>query len=244
MGLCALLYVVLISLVGARMLLLARRSGGRPELLIGMGSVLVAGVGFPTSLLSGFGKPVGEVHVALWIASESITQLGIVLLYGFTQQVFRPGVAWAKALVIAVAAYLPVGLLGAGHALATAAPDQGSVPATSSWLLLCFVGYGGCFVWSALESLHQRDMARRRGALGLADRFVANRFLLYAIYGIAATGILAANAAGVLLGQDISASPIVLVPSALLGVVASVAMYLAFVPPAWYRERVRAGVRP
>jgi hypothetical protein len=71
-------------------------------------------------------------------------------------------------------------------------------------------------------------MARRRLALGLADPVVANRFLLFGIYGIAATGMLAGNVVAVLLRHDISTSPFVVVPGAVLGPVAAAAMYLAF----------------
>jgi hypothetical protein len=241
---CILLYVVVTTGVGVRMLLLARRTGGRPELLIGAGSVLVCGIGFPTSVASGFGKPAGEVSAAFWVVSELCTQAGIVAFYLFTQQVFRPGVRWAQALVAGMAVWLPVGLAGAAQALAAAAPEVGSVAAVHGWLLWCLAGYGGVFVWSALESLRQHGMARRRLALGLADPLVAHRFLLFALYSLAASVMLAANVVGVLLGHDISTSLVVLLPSGVLGVAAAAAMYLAFLPPGWYLARVRAAAAP
>lgn len=238
---CILLYVVVLAGVGVRMLLLARRTRGRPELLIGAGSVLVCGIGFPTSVASGFGRAAAEVDVAFWVASELCTQAGMVFLCAFTQQVFRPGVAWARALVAALALYLPVGLAGAANALSVAGPGVGSVPAVRGWLLWCLAGYGFTFAWSAVESLRQHAMARRRLALGLADPLVVHRFLLFALYGLAAAGIVACNVAGVVLGHDISASLLVLVPSGVLGAAAAAAMYLAFLPPARYVARVRAG---
>jgi hypothetical protein len=238
--LCVLLYVATVAVVGVRMLLLARTTGGRPELLLSAGSLAVVAVGFPTSIASGFGKLAGEVHVGFWVASELATQIGIVLLYLFTQQVFRPAVPWARGLVIGVAVYLPLCLAGAGLELAAAAPEVSSVGATRRWLLLCFAGYGGCFLWSGVESLLQHRMAVRRHALGLADRIVASRFLLFAFYSLAATGIMLANAAGALLGLDLSTSLVVLLPSAVLGLAASAAIYLAFLPPRWYLERLGA----
>jgi hypothetical protein len=238
--LCVLAYVVVVTAVGARMLWLARRTRGVPERLIGAGSVLICGVGFPASVVSGFGGALAQVEVPLWLASEFLTQVGIVLMYGFTQQVFRPGARWAKALIVAVAVWLPVALAGAGFALAQAPAEASSVIATRGWLLACFVAYGGCFVWTAIESLHHYRMARRRQALGLADAVVVSRFLLWGCYGIAATGILAANAAGVILGHNISTSQVVLLPAGGLGLVASVAIYFVFVPPAWYLGWLRA----
>jgi hypothetical protein len=238
-GLSVALYVGVVSLVGVRMLWLARRTRGRPECLIGAGSLLICGVGFPTSVASGFGRDVAGLNLPLWLGSELVTQVGIVLIYGFTQQVFRPGVGWARALIAAAALWLPASLAGAGLALAAAQPGDSSVVAARPWLLACFAGYSGCFVWSALESLHHHGMARRRQALGLAEPAVANRFLLWAAYSLAATGINAANALGVVLGLDLSTSPVVLLPAGGLALVGSVAMTLVFLPPACYRERLR-----
>jgi hypothetical protein len=236
----SLLYVGTTSLVALRMLLLAAATRRLPELLLGAGGLLICGVGFPISVAAGFGGPVAGLNAPLWVGSELATQAGVALLYLFTQQVFRPGVAWARALVAGVALYLPAALAGAASALSTAAPGESSVAVTRGWLLLCFAGYAGCFVWSAAESLREHAMARRRQAIGLADPIVVNRFYLWSGYGLAATGIMLANTAGVLLGVDISSSLVVLVPSGVLGLAASVAMYLVFVPPAWYLERIRA----
>jgi hypothetical protein len=237
-----LLYVVVVTAVGLRMLLLARRTRGLPELLIGAGSVLICGVGFPASVASGFGGATGSVNVPLWLASEFVTQAGILLMYGFTQQVFRPGVAWARASIAVASVLLPASLAGAGLALSGADPEASSVAVTHDWLLLCFAGYTAGFVWSALESLRHYRMARRREALGLADPVVANRFLLWGCYGLAATGITTANAVGVVLGHNISTSLVVLLPAGVLGFAASVAIYLVFLPPAWYLDRLGARV--
>ena len=222
------------------MLLLARKTRRLPELVLGAGSVLICGVGFPASLASGFGGVVGQMRIPLWVASEFVTQVGIVLLYVFTLQVFRPGVGWAKALVAFVGAFLPIALAMAWYALSLAGPGEHSVQVVGSELLVCFAGYGGCFVWSAAESFHQYRMAQRRQELGLADPVVVSRFRLWTCYSLAATGIMAANAFGVLLGHDISTSPVVLVPAGVLGFAASVAMYFVFLPPGWY---LRAAAR-
>jgi hypothetical protein len=82
-------------------------------------------------------------------------------------------------------------------------------------------------------------MALRRMALGLADPVVTNRFLLWGLFGLMATGINVASAAGVVLGADPTHSPLVLVPMGLLGAGAALAKYLAFFPPAWYLGRLR-----
>ena len=181
------------------------------------------------------------MNAPLWVASELVTQLGVVLLYGFTQQVFRPGVAWAKAL-IAGRRRVPAG--GArGRGLRALGGSRRSLLGRGDAHVAAPVltpAYAGCFVWTAIESLHHYGMARRRQALGLADPVVASRFLLWGFYGLAATGIMAANALGVLLGHNISTSLVVLVPSGVLGFAASISIYFVFLPPAWYLGWLRS----
>jgi hypothetical protein len=242
-GICLLLFVVVSTATGLRMLLLARRTGGRPELLMGAGMVLIAGVGYPATIVAGFGGTVGELSVPLYAAGSLLTQLGIALIYAFTQQVFRPGVGWARMGVGAGCAIMLVSLAGTTGSLARAGDAEISHLVARSWLSVGIVGYSGCFLWTAIEGLFAHRMALRRLALGLADPVVANRFLLWGVFGLMATGINVASAAGNALGIDPSRSPIVLVPMGVLGAAASVAMTLAFFPPAWYLARLRGTAR-
>jgi hypothetical protein len=234
-GLSVLLFIVVGTAVGVRMLALARRTGGRPEWLMGAGLVLVCGLGYPGSLLSGFGQgSVGEVRLPVWAGSTLLTQTGIGSIWLFTGAVFRPGVGWARALTGLGLAALVASFLGTGHVLATAPDDASCTASTRHWLLLGMLGYAGSFLWSAVEGLLQRRMALRRLALGLADPVVTNRFLLWGLFGLMATGINLASVVGVVLGVDPAESLLVLLPMGVLGAAASVLMYLAFFPPAWY----------
>jgi hypothetical protein len=243
-GLCLLLFVATVSVVGVRMLLLASRTRGRHELLMGLGMVQVGMLGYPLTLVAGFGRPVGELNLPLWVAGSLVTDLGLALIYAFTWQVFRPAARWGAALCAAGLAFMLAGLAGATRALATAPPEASSQLVVRGWLFVSMVGFWGCFLWSAIEGFVQHRMARRRLALGLADPVVADRFWLWGVFGLSASAINATSSIANALGLDPSRSPLVLVPMGVLGAVASVAMYLAFLPPAWYLGRVRAHAPP
>jgi hypothetical protein len=242
-GFCLLLFVAVSTLVGVRVLMLAHRTKARPELLMGTGMVLIAGVGYPSTILAGFGGAVGEMSVPIYAAGCFLTQVGITLIFAFTQQVFRPHDGWARALVAAGAAIMLVSLVGATRALATADALATSFLVARSWLAVAMVGYTACFLWTAIEGIVHHGKAVKRMALGLADPVISNRFLLWGVFGLMATGINFASVTGNVLGVDPTRAPLVLVPMGVLGGGASVAMYLAFFPPSWYIAWVRQPAR-
>jgi hypothetical protein len=239
-GLFQLLFIVTVTIVGTRMLLLSRRTHGRHELLIGAGMVLIGAVATPINVVSGFGKTVADMSLPLWLLGTFVTQIGIGLIYAFTWQVFRPNDAWGRAIVVGGVLFMVVGTAAAGHALA-AAPRAASAPLVArNGLFVGMVGYSGCFLWSAIEGFVQYANARKRLALGLADAVIANRFLLWGLFGLSATGINIASIGANAMGLDPTRSPVVLIPLGALGFCASVLIYLAFLPPAGYVAFVRA----
>jgi hypothetical protein len=237
---CVVFYLAIATAIGSRLLWVGVRGRRRPEVLLGAGTLLVAPVALPASIASGFGGPAGQVHATLWTVSELVTQIGIVCLYAFTQQVFRPGVAWARRVIALAAVVLPICLVGCAIGLAKAPADWISAKACSPWILFCQLGYMGVFAWAAIEGLSHYRTAQRRVALGLIDPTVANRFLLFAIYGICCSGISVAYDVAIVLELNIATSLVVVLPAALLSMVSSTAMFLAIFPPAWFIARLRA----
>jgi hypothetical protein len=242
-GLCLLLFVAVASGVGLRVLLLARRSRGVPELLMGCGMLSIAALGYPLTIVAGFGGSVGALNLPLYTAGSFLTQLGVALIYAFTWQVFRPAAGWAKALVGAGSAVMLASLVGASAAISSASSETLSHLAARSWLSVSMIGYTTGFLWTAVEGLVHYRAALRRLAFGLADPVVANRFLLWGAFGLMATGINFSSALGNWMGSDPSRSPVVLVPMGVLGAGASIAMSLAFFPPARYLAWVRGGAK-
>jgi hypothetical protein len=234
-GLSLLLFVATTAIVGVRMLLLARRTGERPEFLMGAGMALVGGIGYPGGIISRFGLgSVGEMSFPIWFISTACTQVGIALIYAFTWQVFRAKVTWAKVLVVAGVGSMAAGLAGMAHALATAPSTADSALVTRGPIFIGMVGYAGCFLWTALEGFHHHRMALCRLALGLTDPIVANRFFLWGFFGLMASALTAISAVIAVLGGKPSGTPITMLPMGVLGAAAATAMYLAFFSPAWY----------
>jgi hypothetical protein len=98
----------------------------------------------------------------------------------------------------------------------------------------------GCLLWGAGEALSYWGRMRRRARIGLADPVVANRFLLWGI-GAGAAG--QGSLVGIVVQLHTGLAPIelpgVMLSSCIHGMVAAVAMWLAFVPNAAYTSWIR-----
>ena len=127
------IFVLAASIVGVHLLLLARRTGQLPELLVGVGFSLIGLLGYPLAMISGFGRgAVSEVNLGMWVAGMLIMNAGLTCLYAFTARVFRSGQTWAW-LAVAV---LTIGNLGSAsgswRALAAAPPEALSYHVTAA----------------------------------------------------------------------------------------------------------------
>src|SRR5262245_26634874 len=172
------LFVVWI-VTGIRMMRLARRTGRSPELLLGLGLLLQAGIGYPISVVAPYA---GAALPLLWFLSSSCTNTGMGLLFAFTAHVFHDRARWAWMIVGAGSALLLVQTIG--HVTTQSSAD----PAVRAEGLL-FWGAGSLFLsgfswgWTGFEALRYHDRLRKRAALGLADPVVVNRMLLWGMMG-------------------------------------------------------------
>jgi hypothetical protein len=95
-------------------------------------------------------------------------------------------------------------------------------------------------LWGSGEALAYWRRMKRRSLLGLADPAVTNRFLLWGIgAGAAGVGSAIGVIAGMVIGQGNSEIPWVVMSSSIHGLVAAIALSLAFVPPPSYLRWVR-----
>lgn len=237
-------FMVVGGVVGVRLLLLARRSRQLPELTIGLGLVLIAPVGYPLMLAATvpdlFSLSTGRVLYAL---AMLVTAVGSSSIFVFTWRVFRPHAAWASALVFLAIVALFVQAV-ASSVLAFLVPTLEMMNQASLWFvtrqLAIMLSYG----WTAVEALRYFGLLRRRMGLGLADPVVANRFLLWGVAGVLSFTAAGTMGAIVLAGGDPVHHAGARLAIGVGGFLVSVALYLAFMPPASYLRWIGARRTP
>lgn len=231
---CGLAFAIVGLVVGIRLIALARRTHGLPEILVAV-ALLCGGLGVGFLRVIALYAPLSEGLI-------SVAALGVHLCRGVTVgaivimvwRVFAPGRVWSSAL----AALLLLGLVLAmvGEVREMRPPATTNHPLYWLWTGLMLVS----FSWASWESLRYHAMLRRRIRLGLADPVVANRILLWGV----ASGCIAIQtpvilASTVLSGGDHIASWALVVVS-VFSCLASATVWLAFFPPASYLKRIAA----
>jgi hypothetical protein len=229
-----LLFALAGLVVAIRLLALARRTHGLPEILIA------------AALLSG-GLGVGiframVMHAPLSDGLLSAVELGVHFCRGITifaialvaWRVFAPNRLWASTLAGTI--LLGTALVLVGEVREMRPPTATDHPLYWAWCALLMVSFG----WGSWESLRYHAKLRRRMPLGLADPVVANRILLWGIAsGCVAIQAMIVVASTVLGGADLIPPGLLAILSG-LSCLAAAAVWLAFFPPKAYLERVRA----
>jgi len=227
--------------VGVRLLLLWRRTRELPELLLGIGILLTAGIGYGLMIGSSLARlALPDAVPALAIASAAgwlLHHTGVVLVIGFVVYVFRPRARWARLLASLLICCLTFGLVLYGL---EGGFEHGRSEGFGFWL--SFAAIGSYPLWGATEALvYWRRMQRRR-EIGLAHPVVTNRFLLWGIASICTAAAVWTVTAPALLGLSRSRQedlmPLTLLATACFGIGAVCAYWLAFLPPRWYAARL------
>lgn len=231
-------FFVVSLLVGVRLVRLAARTRRLPELLMGIGVLGIGPVGFGGIVVaSGLAHDAPALSRLVAGAASAAVALGVAAKFLFNWRIYRP----SSRLVALVSL---VGVVAAAGTLAAENIATGFDTAAwrgPGWHVARSVLQVGCLLWGAGEALLYWRRMRRRVALGLADPLVADRFLLWGI-GAGAAGLGSAIGTAVLLvsGRAPLEQTWVTMSSSLHGLVAAAALWLAFLPPAAYRRRVRA----
>jgi hypothetical protein len=226
--------------IGLRLLLLARRTGKFPEFLIGIAVLCLGPLGYGLSMLA-FALASHSLTLSATLMGSSLlaANLGAIAQFLFAWTVFRRGARWAQAAVCAA-----IGLLLAayvGDMLETGLVNRR--PA-GMWFWLGSLARSAAIGWTAIESLRYHRIMRTRARLGLADPVVAQSFLLWGVgCGAAFSGALVGHTTRILTGSGVAAFAALNLIVSLHGLVAAIAMWLAFLPPPAYLRRIGARSR-
>jgi hypothetical protein len=232
-------YLLTITVVGCRLLLLARRTGALPELLLGGALILGGTLGGPLEAVAMAAKAeIGpETAGRLLFAGKAFGVVAVACHALFIRCVFRPRERWATVLVFALVACLLAGMTGTATSGAFATAETPLL-----WFWVDLAARLGGSTWLVLEAARYYGLMRRRLRLGLADPVVANRFFLFTVAGVCSIAFLLTSAPPVILDQERYALILTmdLVVCSAAGVGVSVLYLLTFLPPAAYLRRVRA----
>ena len=228
--------------IGVRLMLLSRRTGARPELLLGIGLFLTGGFGYGILIAvalirQAMGDRTPAIVEPIGIVGKALHDLGVVAMLGFILTVFRPGERWAMAFVA-----LMVAALAVGNVVNAATGGFREARPMGFWYWLGFATIGTQPLWASFEALRYHDLLRKRRALGIADPVVVNRVLLWGVASIfSAAAIWTISLPSMLfpLDDQMRTAPTAMLLTALWGIGAITSYWFAFFPPGWYLARLR-----
>jgi hypothetical protein len=216
-------------IAGYRLLRLSRRTGEHPELLLGI-YFAFSGLWY---VLYNAPYLLGMEALPPLIGKgiEWLYVVGVVPYLLFIRSAFRPGSAWATAVVIVCTLFMFAG------AIVTSVTGELSITLDDPAFLIEWIGYTVPCVWMCCEGALSNAAARKRVRIGLCDPIVANRYLLFACFGFCQTAACASELSWAYVNSTGAASSSI--SEVLLGgtEIASVAvLWLAFFPPLVYRR--------
>ena len=222
--------------IGIRLVWLAHRNRGLPELLIGVSILGIGPAGFALMVgAMGLQDRPGAALVCLAAAQLAIA-IGAMSAYVFNRTVFRPDAAWARAVIWIAALLFAVCFFGRFAVGSYTLPMR-----LDFWTEIGSFNMIGCMMWGAFESLRYYGIMRRRARLGLADPLLTNRFLLWGLgIGSAGFGALIANVVMIARGSAMTELDGLTLSNSMFGLTAAVLMWIAFLPPAFYRRWIAA----
>ncbi len=169
---------IIYLIVAFRLARLASRTGERPERLLSA-MFLFSGASYVLYVV-----PMAITIDALWtpfnFAGRAIYLPAPILIAMFTREVFRSDARFSTWMV-----YATSGLLVVGVGVSASMGDWEGYSLGNPFFWFEWVGYTIPFVWAGLEAFGQYRSALRRQRLGLCDRLVCNRLLLWSIWGMA-----------------------------------------------------------
>lgn len=232
------LFMITSAAVGARLLLLWRRTRELPELLLTVALWCTGVLGFALGMIARLSAAAGGSATPIAVAALCSEYVGCGALAAFAWRVFHPRDAWAKALC-GVLVVLLLGALVAEIASGQYVHYTDGSRISGPIVPLAIAARGLGPAWVSLECFRYHALLRRRLKLGLAEIAVVHRI---ALWGAAAAATAAGYAIAVVhrtvFGTGLQAHVWALDSVSLLAFVSAIGVGLAFFPPRFYRRWV------
>ncbi len=233
LSLTALAFFLLSStVVGIRLLCLARRTRQTPELAIGLAFLLGGVLGYvPIVLASAEGLVAPAAAPAMLVLGILSLDLGAACLWWFSWRVFRSAGHLGRVVFAAALATLAVSLVGEA---ASGGFDRATL-SHSAWYWLGFGARTSAFAWCFVESFLYFGRMQRRVRVGLAREVDAHVFFLWSLTTAAVLSMFLLRA--IAAGSQGTLPPLVVLAQAVLGLMAGALIWITFFPPRWYLRR-------
>ncbi len=235
--LTGLLAGVILFIVGIRLLRIASLTKGRPERLLGiyLGLTGVSYFFYQIPLL----MRLDAVTPYTDLTGRLIYGVAVYFILAFTRTVFRGRVAWSRWLVRALMVLLVLGIGGS-----TLLGDFRGFSLTDPWFWLEWLGYTLATIWVSTEALLAHRNAKKRLRIGLCEPIIANRYLLWSLFGI--FQFLGSLAVIYMYYDYAMTQQWRALPDVLLGaceILAAASAWFVFMAPAFYREWIARRAR-
>ena len=227
-GLSVAVLVLVALVVVIKTFVLWLRTRGLPELLLSLYLLCATVIGYPLAIAMSV-IPASQ-NWLIHALAEVVMAFGWVSLLFFTLKVFRRDTSWARWLVGFSMVFIATGAVA--YILEVTSAHPRTPQELCGFTVTFSVPVAIAYFWTTFEALgyHRQLMLRLR--LGLADKAVVNRVLLWGLMALAAGSALVLNMAAMLAGSYLS--PMVVSISSTLGLAHASCLFLAFHPPAWY----------
>jgi hypothetical protein len=110
---------------------------------------------------------------------------------------------------------------------------------TMTWGGFSLAVSAAAFGWTGIESLRHWAVYRRRVLLGLADAVAVNRMLLWGLMGTIILAVVVVDTLLLYTGGTVAREVLLPLVTSVAGILSSVCLALAFLPPRSYLEAVR-----
>jgi hypothetical protein len=234
LGIGLLVMIVADGVVGLRLLLLARKTRGLPELYFGLSFLSLGVIGYPLSIAARKAAMAGNAIPELLPMALFFQDLASLAMLLATWKTFRPQESWPRRLVWGGTTVFVLSLVGDSVISGAWTFRDGGL-----WYELGFWSRAGAYFWAALEAGRYYAAMRKRLRLGLADPVLTDRFKLWTLSSCAVCAAFMIFYMGRLFAENVASSVPVLVATSVAGLIAGITVWLAFVPPDAYLRRVR-----